>query len=269
MKKKLLISTLVISVFTLGGCFKSEDKVTLDFKKIEEKISSLNDGKFSLTMVNTDEMEEFSGNLNYIYDFEYEEKIGLNSDSVNIENTNIKYNENTKELLAIIDSIDDEDVNKSMKKFCENLNCKIEEFNEYVIYVSSSSNDEVIKKVKNSKTPIFTDMMAVDGELLESTTGIKESLLDEYLMRVPMMMTQSSSYIILKAKEENKEEVMDLMDKYMASLESTWEMYLPDQYELVKNRLEKEYGEYLIYVISNNNNFVYENITSSNKDNSK
>lgn len=38
------------------------------------------------------------------------------------------------------------------------------------------------------------------------------------------------------------------------------ETYLPEQYELVKNRLEKEYGDYLIYIVSSNNDLVFETI---------
>ena len=37
----------------------------------------------------------------------------------------------------------------------------------------------------------------------------------------------------------------------MTNLEEQWSTYLPDQYELVKNRLEEKYGDYLIYIISN------------------
>ena len=46
----------------------------------------------------------------------------------------------------------------------------------------------------------------------------------------------------------------------MDNLEEQWSTYLPDQYELVENRLEEEYGEYLIYIISNDNELVLKTI---------
>ena len=51
----------------------------------------------------------------------------------------------------------------------------------------------------------------------------------------------------------------------MEKLEQQWQTYLPDQYELVKNRLEKEYGEYLIYIISTDNDLVFKEIKQHKK----
>ena len=49
----------------------------------------------------------------------------------------------------------------------------------------------------------------------------------------------------------------------MTNVENQWATYLPDQYELVKNRLEEEYGDYLIYIISIDIELVLKTIKDS------
>ena len=51
----------------------------------------------------------------------------------------------------------------------------------------------------------------------------------------------------------------------MAELEKQWKNYLPDQYDLVKNRKVEKFGDYLIYIISNDNEAVYKKIESLGK----
>lgn len=266
MKKNLLISTLIFSLCLITGCSK-EENTSLDLQKLEVKIDELNDGVFKPVLVDADSMEEFTSSLNYIYDFEYEKLFDLDSDLVTESDSSVKYNSETKELLAIIKAADednDEEIKSSMEAFCNKLNsCLITEFNGYLIYISSSDNDGVLEKIKNTNSKIFNNMMTFDDELFESTTGISTDLVEEYLMKVPMMMTSSSTYIIVKPTENGYDEVKKLLDEYMKTLESTWQMYLPDQYDLVKNRLVKEYGDYLIYIISSDNELVYNAVVES------
>lgn len=263
MKKIILATILTFSLVLITGCGNSNKEVTLNLDTIAETLNVLNDGEFSLPLVNTDEMESYESTLNYIYDFEYEDKFKLDTSLVDTDNTSIKYNEETKELLAIITPKEgsEDEVKKTMESFCSSLdNCSVTSFKDYIVYVSSNDNDKVIENVKNTATPIFNSMMELDNEMFESTTKINLDDVEEYVMSVPMMMTSSSSYIIIKPVEGSEETVKNLMEEYMESLETTWEMYLPDQYELVKNRLVEEYGDYLIYIISTDNELVINKI---------
>ena len=66
--------------------------------------------------------------------------------------------------------------------------------------------------------------------------------------------------MIVKPNEGKEDVVKEAINTYMTNLESQMEFYLVDQYELVKNRLEKEYGGYLIYIVSTDNDKVYNSI---------
>ncbi|MFI3260336.1 MAG: DUF4358 domain-containing protein [bacterium] len=264
MKRKYLVLGAMCSVALLGGCSSdSSEDYSLSLDKVEIGIDSLTDGKFSLNVINTEEMTEFEGYMEYIYDFQYEELFKLNPEYVDANESSIKYSAETGELLAVIKATEGSNsgVESSMGEFCANLEgCEETSFDDYLMYVSSSDNSSVITEVKNAETPIFNNMMMVDDEMFESMLGIDPTLVDEYLVKVPMMVVSSSSYIIVKPSEGNFEKVEGLLEDYMKSLEDTWEMYLPDQYELVKNRLTKTYGDYLIYIISTDNELVYNKI---------
>ena len=95
--------------------------------------------------------------------------------------------------------------------------------------------------------------------------GVKESWVEESLVMNSAIIVNSNLYFIIKPKKENSEDVQKAVDKYMVDLEEQWKTYLPDQYELVKNRLEEKYGDYLIYIISTDNDLVFDTIKASKK----
>ena len=45
----------------------------------------------------------------------------------------------------------------------------------------------------------------------------------------------------------------NINEGYMKKLEDQWSNYLPDQFELVEDRLVEEYNGYLIYIVSSDN----------------
>lgn len=268
MKKFLSVLMLLGGGLMLTGCFggNESDEVkdySLNLSEVESKLDSLNGGVFDRTFVDSDSMTEYSSPLEFIYDFTFEDIFNLKSDLVDISDTTIKYNSDSKELLAIIkpSASSEDDVKSVMNSFCESIDgCTSDTVDGYLIFVSSSDDASVIKKIKNSYVPIFNSMMTIEDDMLESIIGINPSDVSEHLIKTPSMMISSSTYLIVKPAEGSKDAVASLIDEYMTSLENQWETYLPDQYELVKNRLEKTYGDYLIYVISSDNDLVYSTI---------
>ena len=115
----------------------------------------------------------------------------------------------------------------------------------------------------SSKSPVFSAMMDVPEEALEMTFGINPELVEEYTAKVPMMIVNSNMYLIVKPKEGKENEVKEAINTYMKNLEDQWSTYLPDQYELVKNRKEEKVGNYLVYIVSNDNEAVYKAIKNN------
>ncbi|MCZ2257653.1 DUF4358 domain-containing protein [Sporosarcina sp. G11-34] len=97
----------------------------------------------------------------------------------------------------------------------------------------------------------FTDK---DGEdpmvtMLYERMGLKGEELEEGIVLMPMMNVNSNEIFILKAKEKaHVESIKEALDKELAAQITTWEMYLPDQYEKVENNIIITKGTYLIYI---------------------
>ena len=141
----------------------------------------------------------------------------------------------------------------------------MEEYQGYLVYVVSKDNEKLLKAVKDVKEPIFGAMMEVTKENVKDTLNIDPASLDEFLMETPMMIVQSNTYIIVRPASGKEQEVKDAINAYMKRLEEQWKTYLPDQYELVKNRKEEKLGDYLIYIVSSDNEKVFNTIKASVK----
>lgn len=265
MKKVISLISIMFLCLFVSGC----GSVNLDLEKVSKTVDNLLKEEFDMLMVaeKIEGEDSYFKNLYDVYDYDLK---NLNINKENIEKMTFRVDSDSKPAYIIIkpkegkkDTVKKE-VDKYISSF-DNLDSKTEsEYEGFLIYVFSSKGEEILTKIKEAKSPVFGMLANVDNEYLESLINISPDLLDEFIVK-NSIMTQSSGYYILKPKSGKKEEVKKLMDKYMKSLETQWQTYLPDQYELVKNRLEEEYGNYLIYIISSDNDLVLKTIKDCKK----
>ena len=263
MKKIILGLVSILTVLTFAGCAtEQKENIKLDLTKISSQLDTLTIDEISIQSVIYEDMGVF-GELTYVYDFDFQEKLGLNSELVTEYVVN--YNEETKELLAMFKPAEGktDEVKKELNTFMTSVNAQLEEVNGLLIYVNSSNNTKVIETVKNTKAPVFGMMMEVTKDQTKDVLSIESADVEEFLMKMPMMMVQSNTYIIVKPVEGKEETVKNALDSYMTALENQWATYLPDQYELVQNRKVEKIGEYLVYIVSSNNDLAYNTILNN------
>ena len=276
MKKIVLCLTLIMAAIVLTACGK--ENVSLNLKDLSSKLDNLKGEEFDrFTAANI--INEKVDGLKEIYDYEYDfkENFGLNSED--IEFYTIAMNEDNMDMFLFIQPLKDKknDVKLALDNYFSKLeknenqeiankakNKSYTQIGSYLVYIMTDNSSDILNSIKDSKENIFGALMEVNDETLESQFNINKSDVKEYLIKVPMMITSSNSYIIIKPVDGKKDEVKEKIDEYMTKLEKQWETYLPEQYELVKNRLEKEYGDYLIYIVSSNNDLVFETIKANN-----
>lgn len=276
MKKIVLCLTLIMAAIVLTACGK--ENVSLNLKDLSSKLDNLKGEEFDrFTAANI--INEKVDGLKEIYDYEYDfkENFGLNSED--IEFYTIAMNEDNMDMFLFIQPLEDKknDVKLALDNYFSKLeknenqeiankakNKSYTQIGSYLVYIMTDNSSDILNSIKDSKENIFGALMEVNDETLESQFNINKSDVKEYLIKVPMMITSSNSYIIIKPVDGKKDEVKEKIDEYMTKLEKQWETYLPEQYELVKNRLEKEYGDYLIYIISSDNDLVFETIKANN-----
>lgn len=89
-------------------------------------------------------------------------------------------------------------------------------------------------------TPVYMEKMKLDKEEIE-----------DGVVLAAMMNINSDEIILLKAKDEsNVKSLKEALEREKEIQIKTWEIYLPDQYEKVKNNVIKTNGKYLLYVTS-------------------
>ena len=276
MKKIVLCLTLIMAAIVLTACGK--ENVSLNLEDLSSKLDNLKGEEFDRFTAANIINEKIEG-LKEIYDYEYDfkENFGLNSED--IEFYTIAMNEDNMDMFLFIQPLEDKknDVKLALDNYFSKLeknenqeiankakNKSYTQIGSYLIYIMTDNSADILNSIKDAKENVFGALIEVNDETLESQFNINKSDVKEYLIKVPMMITSSNSYIIIKPADGKKDEVKEKIDEYMTKLEKQWETYLPIQHELVKNRLEKEYGDYLIYIISSDNDLVFETIKANN-----
>lgn len=114
--------------------------------------------------------------------------------------------------------------------------------------------DGVDEPLMDGKLSSYFETNLVDeedeqSELYLERLGIEKDQLAGGYVIAAMMNVNSNEIIILEAKE--KSEVSSLekaLEKELAAQTQTWEVYLPDQHEKVKNNIITTSGNYLMYI---------------------
>ena len=101
----------------------------------------------------------------------------------------------------------------------------------------------------------------IDKEVLESQYEIKDDQYEEFIGKMPLMNVQASMYLVIKAKDDTVDSVKEKVEAYAQKQEDIWSTYLPEQYELVKNRKLGVKGNYVYLIISESSTELEELIT--------
>ena len=270
---------LVFMLVILSGC--GQTNVKLDTEKIKTEFNNATLDEFSISNVETNVYTLASDtvlNMEGVFDYDFE-KYGLVADD--IEEYRINLNPTNKDMYAVIKPMQDKKdaVKAEMNTFITKAqgdnpsdeiknkyaNMHQEEIGDYLVYVATAdSNDVIAEKIRTSKTPILSMMGDVTTDVMEDTIGVKPEDVEEFIMGQPMMNVKADTYIIVKPAQGKKDTVKNAISNYFSQKEQDWSTYLPDQYEVIKNRMEKELGDYLVYIASTNNDKLYE-IVEANK----
>lgn len=277
-----IVALLGMMLLVLTGCGENtQPAVELDMAKVNENLANLKGDKFDLFTAESDVTMSGVANfdsLTMLYDFDFK-NFGINPDNITEYRFNI--NETTKDLWIVFLPVEGmkDTVKSETDAYLQKLiadetdaavktklqNYSYEEVNGYLVWVVSADNNKIMELTKNAKAAVLPMMMEVTVDTFQDVLSLDPSTVSEYAIKQPAMITSSTTYMVVKPAEGKKAEVKAALDNYMVALENQWATYLPDQYELVKNRMYKEYGDYLIYIVSSDNDAIYNTIIGSTK----
>ncbi len=118
---------------------------------------------------------------------------------------------------------------------------------------SAELNLQELNTTISSREPYsLMTMQDIDAEALASIYEITENQYDEVIGKMPMINVQASMYLVIKAKPEELDSVKQKVEAYGDTQERVWATYLPEQYELVKQRKIGVVGNYVYLIICEN-----------------
>lgn len=120
------------------------------------------------------------------------------------------------------------------------------------------SISELEKKIENTDEFDFDKMQNIDGETASATFLIDSSKIKDIIGKSPIINTKAFMYVVIKAENENLQEIKMALESHGTEYEKVWSTYLPDQYELVKNRKIGIKGNYVYMIISENPDKIVE-----------
>ena len=142
-----------------------------------------------------------------------------------------------------------------MKKFIAVLSIFI------MLFVTGCSNNISELDVDNTQSIIESDlknMQMVDEDSLVDVCGLNLDLMEVHIIK---QNTNGDLYAIIKTNEKVK--VKSDMTKYFEKIQKFNTNYSPERLEILSNRVEKEIGDYLIYIVAENADDIYKNIVNS------
>ena len=273
----LVLSLMLIALTGCGG----EKVAELDMEKVKTNLENLKGEGFDIYTAE-DEVRN-SGIANFdmletLYDFDFKE-FGINPDNIseyrfNMDKLNkdmwivflpVEGMEDTvkTETEAYIQKLISDETDATIKEKLKNYS--FEEIDGYLVWVVSEDNNRILELTKNAKANVLPMMMDITSDMLKDSIGVDPNSVTEFAIKTPALITSSTTYMVVKPADGKKNEVKEVLDNYMVALEEQWSTYLPAQHELVKNRMYKEYGDYLIYIVSENNDLINDTIINSTK----
>ncbi|MEG0073232.1 MAG: DUF4358 domain-containing protein [Clostridia bacterium] len=271
MKNKTLIIVAIAAIilavgagayFMLGDKKGSSKGAKLDLVKIQEEIPNLTSDKVELNNIGSGisngEKPLIPEDVEYFYLGSLKEKLNITEE--NFKDSIIALSAKGEGYLAFDTVKDKEKLDKEVADVFKKYgvtNYEASDVDGIKVYLNTADNKEALNRIKGAKSPLFAMLMPQQKESFSDMFGIDPKLVEEGIAALPMINVQSNMYIIVKPVNGKKEEVKTAVNAYMGKLEKQWETYLADQHELVVNRLEKEEDGYLIYIISRDNEKVY------------
>ncbi len=114
----------------------------------------------------------------------------------------------------------------------------------------SISLDELDKKIEQTNEFEFLKMNAITDDEASAKFLIDKSKIKNIIGREPIVHTKSGMYVVIQTDLDNIQDVKLALESYGSEYEEQWKTYLPDQYELVKNRKIGVKGNYVYMIVS-------------------
>jgi len=128
-----------------------------------------------------------------------------------------------------------------------------------LLLITGCGNEE-LKELNLEKSALAVEetlknMTDIDKDTLENVYEIDFNLIEEYVIKEN---EEGDLYAIIRTN--NKSSLKENMDSYFEKVRDFNTAYSPERVEILDSRLEKEIGEFLIYIVAKDANKIYNDI---------
>lgn len=273
MFKKIIV---LICCFLISGCGKQ--KKELDFDKINSELQSLTLEQLDYKQLAYELIEDL-GKFQILNPEEIEVQIGIKKDMY--QNAMMCESKEENEIYIVIEpkenqkemvqqkleqywnyKLKEETDEKKIKQIEKRLE---QEYGKHLIYIVGKESNKKLDKIKETKEKIFSNMISLEKTDIETILKISVNEIETYSFAVTDKMDSVIQYLIIKPKKGKKSEIKQKTHNYFEELENTWKEKDNKQYQLLKDRLESENDDYLIYLVSKDNKKVSKTIEKYQK----
>lgn len=107
---------------------------------------------------------------------------------------------------------------------------------------------EIQTAVKEAYGDAYIPNMDYDAETLENVYGVKPDWYEEFVGQGPMMSAHVDSFVAIKAKEANVQDVVDALNSYRDYLVNESLQYPMNQIKVQASRVE-QVGNYVFFIL--------------------
>ena len=131
-----------------------------------------------------------------------------------------------------------------------------------LMFVTGCGNNDIselnVDETKKIIEQDLKDMKDVSEDSLEDVYGLNLDLMEVHVFKEN---TSGDLYAIIKTTDKNQ--TKKDMENYFEKVKTFNANYSPERLEILEDRVEKEIGDYLIYIVAENADEIYENIINN------
>lgn len=131
-----------------------------------------------------------------------------------------------------------------------------------LMFVTGCRNNDIselnVDETKKIIEQDLKDMKDVSEDSLEDVYGLNLDLMEVYVIKEN---TSGDLYAIIKTTDKNQ--TKKDMENYFEKVKTFNANYSPERLQILEDRVEKEIGDYLIYIVAENADEIYENIINN------
>lgn len=131
-----------------------------------------------------------------------------------------------------------------------------------LMFVTGCGNNDIselnVDETKKIIEQDLKDMKDVSEDSLEDVYGLNLDLMEIHVIKEN---TSGDLYAIIKTTDKNQ--TKKDMENYFEKVKTFNANYSPERLQILEDRVEKEIGDYLIYIVAENADEIYENIINN------